>query len=117
MPDHTVDNAHAPARAERRGAGYWRVTFDNPPFNLYDPEVETSLEAVVDQVEADPDAKVVVFDSALPEFFMAHLSLGRIGELKEGMPMWLKSSAVWAAPASSPSAPCAAVRAVSAMSS
>jgi enoyl-CoA hydratase/carnithine racemase len=89
MPDQTAHNAHAaPVRAELRGPGYWSVTFDNPPFNLYDPEVEASLAAAVDQVEADPDAKVVVFDSALPEFFMAHLNLGRIGEFKEGMPTW-----------------------------
>jgi enoyl-CoA hydratase/carnithine racemase len=88
MSDHTVDNALAPVRAERRGPGYWRVTFDSPPFNLYNPEVEASLAAVLEQVEADPGAKVVVFDSAVPEFFMAHLNLGRIGEFAEGMPTW-----------------------------
>ena len=88
MSDHTMDNAPAPVHAELRGPGYWRVTFDNPPFNLYDPEVEASLAVVVGQLEADPDAKVVVFDSALPEFFMAHLNLGRIAEFGEGMPTW-----------------------------
>jgi enoyl-CoA hydratase/carnithine racemase len=88
MPENTVDNPHVPVRAERHGAGYWRVTFDNPPFNLYDPELEAALAAAVDQLEADPEVKVVVFDSALPEFFMAHLHLGRIGEFEEGMPIW-----------------------------
>lgn len=88
MTDQTVDNPHTPVRAERRGSGYWRVTFDHPPFNLYDPEVEASLAAALDQVEADPDAKVVVFDSALPEFFIAHLNLGRVDEFGEGMPTW-----------------------------
>ena len=43
MPDHTADNSHVPVRAERRGPSYWRATFDNPPFNLYDSEVEASL--------------------------------------------------------------------------
>jgi enoyl-CoA hydratase/carnithine racemase len=88
MPENMVDHVKEPVRAARRGPGYWRVTFDNPPFNLYDPEVEAHLAAVVDQLEADRDAKVVVFDSALPDFFMAHLNLGRIGEFQEGMPTW-----------------------------
>jgi enoyl-CoA hydratase/carnithine racemase len=88
MSENTVDHVKEPVRAERRGPGHWRVTFDNPPFNLYDPEVETHLAAVVDQLEADRDAKVVVFDSALPDFFMAHLDLGRIGEFEGGMPTW-----------------------------
>jgi enoyl-CoA hydratase/carnithine racemase len=88
MPDHSLDNAKAAVRAEHRGPGYWRVTFDNPPFNLYDPEVEESLAAALGQLDADPDVKVVVFDSALPEFFMAHLNLSRVGEFGQGMPTW-----------------------------
>ena len=77
-----------PVRAEQQSPGYWRVTFDNPPLNLYEPEVETALVAVVDQLEVDPDVKVVVFDSALPDFFIAHLNLARIAEFGEGMPTW-----------------------------
>jgi enoyl-CoA hydratase/carnithine racemase len=77
-----------PVRAERRGPAYWRVTFDNPPLNLYDPEVEGGLARIVDQLDADPEVKVVVFDSALPDFFMAHLDLGRIQEFGDGMPTW-----------------------------
>ena len=82
------DDAQAPVRSERLSPAYWRVTFDSPPLNLYDPEVEAALAAIVDRLEADPDVKVVVFDSALPDFYMAHLDLGRMGELGEGMPVW-----------------------------
>jgi enoyl-CoA hydratase/carnithine racemase len=88
MPKNTLDDAHAPVRAERLSPAYWRVTFDNAPLNLYDPDVEASLAGIVDQLEADPDVKVVVFDSALPEFFMAHLDLRRIPEFGDGMPTW-----------------------------
>ncbi|MFE9445415.1 enoyl-CoA hydratase/isomerase family protein [Streptomyces sp. NPDC006602] len=88
MSNKTTADTHVPVRAEQRSPGYWRVTFDNPPFNLYDPEVEAALAKVVDQLEKDPDVKVVVFDSALPEFFMAHLNLGRAAEFGEGMPTW-----------------------------
>lgn len=37
MNESAMDTARQPVRAERRGPGYWRVTFDNPPLNLYDP--------------------------------------------------------------------------------
>ncbi|WP_405136451.1 enoyl-CoA hydratase/isomerase family protein [Nocardia sp. NBC_01388] len=82
------ETSRPPVRAERRSPAYWRVTFDNPPFNLYDPEVEASLAQIVKHLEADPEVKVVVFDSALDDFFMAHLDLGRIPEFGEGMPIW-----------------------------
>ncbi|MEU1369207.1 enoyl-CoA hydratase/isomerase family protein [Streptomyces sp. NPDC005803] len=88
MSNSTMTGAHPPVRAEQRSPGYWRVTFDSPPLNLYDPELETALAEVVDQLEKNPEIKVVVFDSALPEFFMAHLNLGRAAEFGEGMPTW-----------------------------
>jgi len=44
--------------------------------SLYDPEMEAALAEFIGQLEADPDARVVVFDSALPDFFMAHLNPG-----------------------------------------
>ncbi|HEY5833411.1 enoyl-CoA hydratase/isomerase family protein [Streptomyces sp.] len=57
--------------------GYWRATIDNPPLNLLGPELLGAFTALIDQLEADPQAKVVVFDSALPDYFMAHLDLLR----------------------------------------
>jgi enoyl-CoA hydratase/carnithine racemase len=51
---------------------YWRVTFHNPPFNIYGPETMPQLNAVVTALEADPDVKVVVFDSDVPDFFLTH---------------------------------------------
>ncbi|MFJ6085006.1 enoyl-CoA hydratase/isomerase family protein [Streptomyces sp. NPDC092369] len=88
MSSNTTAPASAPVRAERQSPGYWRVTFDNPPLNLYEPEVETALAEVVARLEAEPDVKVVVFDSAVPDFFIAHLNLGRFAEFGAGMPTW-----------------------------
>lgn len=51
---------------------YWRVTFHNPPFNIYGPETMPQLNAVVTAIETDPDVKVVVFDSDVPDFFLTH---------------------------------------------
>jgi enoyl-CoA hydratase/carnithine racemase len=59
-------------RLERRSAAYWRVTFDNPPLNIFGPENMPALNAVVAALESDRDVKVVVFDSAVEGFFITH---------------------------------------------
>jgi hypothetical protein len=51
-------------RLERVTPEYWRVTFDNPPFNIFGPETIPQLSAVITQIEKDPRVRVVVFDSA-----------------------------------------------------
>ncbi|TWP53964.1 enoyl-CoA hydratase/isomerase family protein [Lentzea tibetensis] len=61
--------------------GYWRVTFDNPPINLVDPETIVALSALLDRLEADPAVKVVVFDSADEDFFLAHFDVARADRL------------------------------------
>ncbi len=61
-----------PIRVEKRTPRYWRVTFDNPPFNIFGPETIPQMEKVVAEIEADPNLRVVVFDSAVPGFFLTH---------------------------------------------
>jgi enoyl-CoA hydratase/carnithine racemase len=51
---------------------YWRVTVDHPPFNIYGPESMPMLNSVVTAIESDAALKVVVFDSAVPGFFLTH---------------------------------------------
>ena len=62
-------------RIEKRSAGYWRATFDHPPINLIDPQTIHELDSLVTQIESDPDVRVVVFDSADREFFLAHFDV------------------------------------------
>jgi enoyl-CoA hydratase/carnithine racemase len=52
--------------------GYWRVTVDHPPFNIFGPESIPQLNSVITQIENAPDLKVVVFDSDVPGFFLTH---------------------------------------------
>lgn len=59
-------------RVERRTPFYWRVTFDNPPFNIFGPETIPQLNEVITAIERDPELRVVVFDSAVPGFFITH---------------------------------------------
>lgn len=51
---------------------YWRVTIDKPPFNIYGPDSMPQLDRVITAIEQDPQLKVVVFDSAVPGFFLTH---------------------------------------------
>jgi enoyl-CoA hydratase/carnithine racemase len=59
-------------RLERVTSEYWRVTLDNPPFNIFGPETIPQLNNVITQIETDPKVKVVVFQSAVPGYFLTH---------------------------------------------
>jgi len=68
----TQDSPNAQIRIERPSPSYWRVVFDNPPFNIFGPDTTPQLNMVVSAIEADPHVKVVVFESAVPGFFLTH---------------------------------------------
>ncbi|MBV7532326.1 enoyl-CoA hydratase/isomerase family protein [Chitinophaga sp. sic0106] len=70
-----------PVRLIRHNPGYWQVTFDAPPLNLFGPELLTGLEEVVRRMQASPELRVIVFDSALQDFFIAHFDVARGGEI------------------------------------
>ena len=54
---------------------YWKVTFENDPINLIDPDTVEQLADLITRMEQDPHLTVVVFQSANPDFFMAHFDL------------------------------------------
>jgi enoyl-CoA hydratase/carnithine racemase len=56
----------------RPSDGYWRVTFNFPPLNIFGPANIPQLEEVVSSLETDDRVKVVVFDSAIEGFFLTH---------------------------------------------
>ncbi len=56
----------------RRSPAYWRVTINHPPLNIFGPDSIPHLNEVVTALEADEHVKVVVFDSAIPGFFLTH---------------------------------------------
>jgi enoyl-CoA hydratase/carnithine racemase len=70
--DMTQVSANAQIRIEPSSASYWRVIIDNPPFNIFGPDTMPQLAQVVDALESDPHVKVVVFESAVPGFFLTH---------------------------------------------
>ena len=52
-----------------------RVTFNNPPINLMSAKMTEELFQLSGRLVADPGVRVVLFDSADPEFFIAHFDL------------------------------------------
>ena len=62
----------AQIRVTRRSPAYWRVTIDNPPINVMGPEMVREFQEVIDALEADEQVRVVVFDSAVDDYFLNH---------------------------------------------
>src|SRR5712671_6334492 len=56
----------------RRSPAYWRVTLNHPPLNIFGPETVPQLNEIITTLETDEQVKVVVFDSAVQEFFLTH---------------------------------------------
>ncbi|RCG16851.1 enoyl-CoA hydratase/isomerase family protein [Streptomyces diacarni] len=48
------------------------VVIDNPPLNLLDATLMEDLDRFADAMSGDRDIRVIVFDSADPDFFVAH---------------------------------------------
>jgi len=54
---------------------YWRATFSCPPLNIQGLTFFHDYYALIDQIEADSDVKVVVFDSSAPDFWLDHFDV------------------------------------------
>jgi enoyl-CoA hydratase/carnithine racemase len=52
------------------------VAFSNPPANLIVPDAVSRLHDIVVALSNEPDIKVALFSSNLPEFFINHFDLG-----------------------------------------
>src|SRR5260221_11192566 len=59
-------------RGAPRSPAYWRVTIDNPPINVMGPEMVRQFQEVINALEADEHVSVVVFDSAVEDYFLNH---------------------------------------------
>jgi enoyl-CoA hydratase/carnithine racemase len=63
-------------RLHEVSAGFFVVVIDNPPFNLVDSQVFAGLQSVKSFAEDSAnDVRVLVFESANPEFFVNHVGL------------------------------------------
>ncbi len=62
--------------------GICRATIDHPPINLLDVPLMGEVGRLTEDVAADDDVRVLIVDSADPEFFIAHADV----ELIVGLP-------------------------------
>jgi enoyl-CoA hydratase/carnithine racemase len=62
----------AQIRVTKRSPAYWRVTIDNSPINVMGPEMVREFQKVMNALEADEHVRVVVFDSAVDDYFLNH---------------------------------------------
>jgi len=79
---------HSHFDIDRTHPGHWTITFSNPPINMFVPETIVELGAIVSELDADPSVKVVVFQSANPEFFTAHLDVAKAVEQPGVLDLW-----------------------------
>src|SRR4029077_17823482 len=77
-----MSESAAPVRVIEKSSAYWRVVFDYPPFNIVDASIFEALQDLLARVNASPSLRVVVFESANPEFYLSHFDLtGKIGKI------------------------------------
>ena len=72
----------SPMRVIEETPGYWRAVFDYPPFNVVDGNLFQALQDLLVRMETTQSLRVVVFESALPDFYLSHFDLtGRLGNI------------------------------------
>src|SRR5258708_17069981 len=76
----------SPLRLVEEPPAYWRVVLDSPPFNVMDGTMFQSLQDLLARMDASQTLRVVVFESAILDFYLAHFSLtGNLGNVMSGV--------------------------------
>ena len=75
-------------QTDRTRPGQWTITFNNPPINMFVPATIVELGELMTNIEADPSVKVVVFQSANPDFFIAHLDVAKAAARPDLLGLW-----------------------------
>src|SRR5262245_44429191 len=69
-------------RLHREG-GVLFVEIAAPPMNLLGPEFVRDLVALIQDAEAAGNVRVLVFSSSDPDYFISHVDITRVAELRE----------------------------------
>jgi enoyl-CoA hydratase/carnithine racemase len=78
----TETNPPAPVRVIEETSAYWRVVFDYPPFNILDATIFEGLQDLLVRMDTSQSLRVVIFESASPDFYLAHFDLtGKTGNI------------------------------------
>lgn len=85
-------NASTARLTINRQDGVATVTIDNPPVNVLDVRLIGELHLLLASLRDETEIRVIVFESADPEFFIAHVDMtlvdqpGALEELMHGVP-------------------------------
>jgi enoyl-CoA hydratase/carnithine racemase len=67
----------------RGEGGVLFVNIAAPPMNLIGPELVGDLVTLIQQAESDDAVRVIVFKSADPDYFIAHVDVTRVAEYRD----------------------------------
>jgi enoyl-CoA hydratase/carnithine racemase len=77
-----VTSVPSPLRVIEETPTFWRVVFDYPPFNVVDDNMYGGLQSLLARLDASPSLRVIVFESAIKDFYLSHFDLtGKLGNI------------------------------------
>jgi enoyl-CoA hydratase/carnithine racemase len=86
-----MSNVTTRITTDKQVPGHWRVTLNHPPINTIDDQMYDEIFDLVEAIEAEPSLKVVTFESANPDFFLAHYGVGE-STSRFGKPRWIEAA-------------------------
>ena len=75
-----MTQAYCTLRVAPADDGVLGVVIDAPPMNLIGPELVRDLVSLLGELESGQDVRVVVLESADPEYFVPHVDLTKVAE-------------------------------------
>lgn len=86
-------NGH-PLIITKHSPALWRVSFDNPPVNVLDFPLVEGMSKLYDELDADKEVRVVLFDSVNEDFFICHYDVVKGPKIKStkgksGFSLWI----------------------------
>jgi enoyl-CoA hydratase/carnithine racemase len=78
--DESGRNLYRTLRVAEPDGGVLGVVIDAPPMNLIGPELVRDLVRLIGEVESGQDVRVLVLESADPEYFVPHVDLTKVAE-------------------------------------
>jgi enoyl-CoA hydratase/carnithine racemase len=75
-----MNQSYRTLRVARSDEGVLTVVIDAPPMNLIGPELVRDLVTLLSELESDEDIRVMVLESADPEYFVPHVDLTKVAE-------------------------------------
>ena len=86
-----MDEATTRVTVGKQVPGYWRVTLSHPPINTIDDLMYDEIFDLVQAIDAEPALKIVTFESANPDYFLAHYGVGE-SQSRFGIPRWREAA-------------------------